>query len=198
MKRTLTLSAALLGTLALPAFAGSPEIGYSEPAPMAPAVVQAPVASHDWTGFSFGGQFGYGKVDSDNPDREAGDALYGLRSYYDYDLGNFVVGGGVQYDATNIDLGPTAVDGILRVGGRAGADLGSTFAYGTAGYAKAFTDDNAFGDSNGYFAGIGAESMVARNVSVGGEVLYHKFEDFDAKAFEASATTANISLNYRF
>ncbi len=197
MKRTLTLSAALLGTLALPAFAGSPELGYSEPAPMAPAPVVAPVASHDWTGLSLGGQFGYGRVDTENPDLDAGDALYGVKGYYDYDLGNYVVGGGLQYDATDIDLGPATVDGIMRAGGRVGADLGRTMAYGTAGYAKAFTDSSSIGDSNGYFAGVGVETMVSTNVSVGGEVLYHKFDDFDT-GLDADATTANMSLNYRF
>ncbi len=198
MKRTLALSTALVGALSLPAFAGSPEAAYVEPAPMAPAPAPAPVmSSMDWTGFSLGGQVGYGSFDSENPDESEDGGLYGVKAYYDYDLGNYVVGGGLQYDATDIDLGGTNVDGIMRAGGRLGGDFGQTFAYGTAGYAKAFTDEDAIGDSNGYYAGIGVERMLTTNVSLGGEVLYNKFDDFD-NDFEMDATTANVSLNYRF
>lgn len=196
MKRTLALTTALLGSLAIPAFAGSPEAAYVEPAPMAPA--PAPVmAAQDWSGFSLGAQVGTGKFDSQSPDEDDRAGSYGIKGMYDYDMGSYVVGGGLQYDKTDIDLGGTNVDGILRAGGRVGADLGKTLPYFTAGYAKAFTDNDTVGDSNGYYAGLGVERMLTTNVSVGGEVLYNKFDKFDTD-FEADATTANVSLNYRF
>lgn len=201
MKRTLILSTALVGALSVPAFAGSPDMGLSEPAPIAPVAPMEPVRSTDWTGFSLGGQFGYGEAYTDDPDLYGEDALYGLRAYYDYDFGNYVLGGGLQYDETDMSLdGAATLDSVLRIGGRAGAKYQDSLFYGTAGYAKAFTEDDAVsvGDSNGYFVGIGAESMIAPNVSVGTEILHHRFEDFDVNGLEAQANTANIFVNYRF
>ncbi|SNR73668.1 outer membrane protein [Puniceibacterium sediminis] len=196
MTRTLALTTALLGTLAMPAFAGSPEAGYVEPAPMAPAPV-AVVATQDWTGFSLGAQAGYGSFNSENPEDDDAAGTFGVKTGYDYDMGSYVVGGGLQYDKTDIDLGGANVDGVLRAGGRIGADMGKTLPYFAAGYAKAFTDNDTIGDSNGYYAGLGIEHMLTTNVSLGGEVLYNKFDKFDTD-FEADATTANVSLNYRF
>ena len=198
MKRTFALSTALVGVLAIPAFAGSPEPAYVEPAPMAPAA-PAPMMSHDWTGGSVGAQIGYGQIDTEDPDLDGEDALYGLRANYDYDFGNYVLGAGLQYDAGEIDLdGVADVEGVLRAGVRAGWDFGQTMVYGTGGYAKAYTSEDAVGNSNGYYAGIGAERMLTSNVSLGGEVLYHQFNDFEVDDLEADATTAAISLNYRF
>ena len=200
MKRTLALTA-LLGTIAAPAaYAAGPTEVVVDPVPMAP--VATPIRGRDFTGFSLGGQFGRGFVDTENAGGIDGeDMLYGLRAYYDYDFGNYVLGGGLQYDETDINLdGAVTVDKILRIGGRAGWDYNGELFYGTAGYAKAFTEDDAVsvGDSNGYFAGVGVETFVTDNVTLGTEVLYHKFSDFDASNVEVDATTASINLNYRF
>ena len=190
MKRTLVLSTALVGAMTLPAFAGSLVPATVEPAPMAPAPVAAPMmASADWTGFSLGAQAGYGAFDSENPDDDDDAGTYGLKGGYDFDMGSYVLGLGMQYDATDVDLGDANVDGILRAGGRIGYDLGKTLPY--------FADDSSVGDSNGYYAGLGVERMLTRSVSLGGEVLYNKFDDFD-NSFETDATTANVSVNYRF
>ncbi|MGR3269340.1 porin family protein [Thalassococcus profundi] len=202
MKRTLALTAMLGSIATVPAFAAGPTMVEAEPAPMAPAVTPvAPIRDRDFTGFSLGGQFGYGKVDTDSPDLDGGDGLYGLRAYYDYDFGDYVLGGGLQYDETDIDLdGAATVDSVLRAGVRGGYDYQGNLFYGTAGYAKAFTEDDAVsvGDSNGYFVGVGAESFITDNVTVGTELVYHKFQDFEIDDLEADATTANIMVNYRF
>lgn len=202
MKRTLAL-AALLGTTAtLPAVAGNVEAGLEDPAPMAPIAVEAPAPVRDWTGFSTGLQLGYGNVETDGDAEIEGDgALYGARAYYDYDFGGYVLGGGLQYDGADIELGDDAanIDGVLRAGVRGGADLGNTFLYGTGGYAKAMVEEDEIGDADGYFAGLGVETYVTDNVTLGSELLYHKFDEFDeVDGLEADATTANVSVNYRF
>ncbi|MFZ5961987.1 outer membrane protein [Thalassococcus sp. BH17M4-6] len=203
MKRTLALTA-LLGTIAAPAaFAGNADIAMVEPAPTAPAVTPvAPIRDRDFTGFSLGGQLGFGKVDTDDAAELDGDGgLYGLRAYYDYDFGNYVLGGGLQYDEADIDLdGVATVDKVVRLGGRGGYNYGDNLFYGTAGLARAITEDGSasVGDSNGYFVGLGAERFVTDNVTIGTEVVYHKFDDFELDGLEANATTANVSVNYRF
>ncbi len=199
MKRVLILTTALTAT-ATAGFAGNltetaPEPAVQQPAPAAVAP-QAPL--YDFTGLSLGAQLGYGDIQTDDPDLEGDGTLYGLRGHYDYDLGNVVVGGGVQYDGADIDLdGAANVDGVLRVGPRVGYNFGRSMVYGTGGYAKAFTDEDSVGDSNGYYIGLGSETFLTENVTAGAEVVYHEFNDFEGGT-EADATTANINVNYRF
>ena len=202
MKRTLAL-AALMGTVSAPVFAGSADQGMVEPAPMAPvAVAPAAPVTGDWTGFSLGAQLGYADIETEDPELDGDNTTYGVRGYYDYDFGQFVMGGGLQYDATDIDLdGAATVDGVMRAGVRGGYDAGQTFIYGTTGYAKAFTNDDGVdpGDANGYFIGAGLENKLTQNVSLSSELIYHEFNDFDdADDLEADATTFNVGLNYRF
>ncbi|WP_116598634.1 outer membrane protein [Primorskyibacter marinus] len=200
----LTLAAALAASTAIaaPAFAGSLDNTLNEPEPVAPVAVAAPAPLYDWTGPSVGAQLGFGDIETEDAGGAEGDGgLYGLRAYYDYDFGNYVVGGGIQYDESDIDIdGAATLDKVFRAGLRAGVDLNRTFLYGTGGYAKAFTEDDAvsLGDSNGYFVGLGAEHFLTEKVTVGGEILYHQFDDFDISDVEANATTANVSVNYRF
>lgn len=216
-----TIAATLGATLlAVPAIAGG--LGdFTAPVVAAPAPAAPLSFGRDWTGGYVGAQIGYGGLDldgdilGDNDDEaELGDladlnfegsgATYGLRSGYDYDLGSAVVGGFLQYDGASIDIDDTdaEIDRIGRAGVRVGYDAGNVLPYLAAGYAYADTDD--YGDSNGWFAGAGVEAFVTDNVSVGGEVFYHDFDDFDAEVggtgidFDTSATTVGLNVNYRF
>lgn len=171
-----------------------------EPAPIVPTA-PFPAQGRDWSGFSVGGQLSYGDVSTDGPELDGEGLLYGLRAYYDYDFGNFILGGGLQYDAADIDLdGVAAVDNVLRLGARVGASLGDNWVYGTAGFAQAYTDPDAAdpGSSDGYFAGLGYEVAVTDTVTVGAELLYHEFDSFDIDTLEADVTTLGVSANYRF
>ena len=211
------LGAALV---AVPAMAGGLS-DYAAPvvaAPMAPA--QPLSYGRDWTGGYVGAQIGYGGLNADgtdvlegvdtNGDGEddeldldiEGDGFtYGLRSGYDYDFGRAVLGGLIAFDGASIDTdgddsGTDAeIDRIARAGLRLGYDAGNTLPYLTAGYA--YADTNDIGSSDGYFAGLGAETFLTDNVTVGAEVLYHNFEGFD-NDFEADVTTVGLNVNYRF
>ena len=181
-----------LGLLTAPAFAG----GMTDaPAPMmAEPLAFAP--EYNWTGFSIGAQVGYGNVDTNISGLDDDGAVYGLRAYYDYDFGRFVMGAGVQYDGTSIEVGNGGdVDSIARVGLRAGFDSGRNFYYATAGYANAEIDGDR---DDGYFAGLGYEVFATQNVTLGAEVLYHEFDDFDNSGVDVDATTASLSVNFRF
>ena len=217
-----TIAAGLGATLlAVPAVAGGLS-DYSAPVVAAPMAPAEPLSyGRDWTGGYVGAQIGYGGLDLDgdligdnDDDVELGDITdlnfegngptFGLRSGYDYDFGSVVAGGFLQYDGANIDIDDTdsSINRLGRAGVRLGYDAGNTLPYVAAGYAHAETDD--YGDSDGWFAGAGVETFVTDNVTVGGEVFYHRFEDFDGDLgnagvnFDADATTVGINVNYRF
>ncbi|GGG74158.1 hypothetical protein GCM10011415_23220 [Salipiger pallidus] len=191
----------LVPFLATPALAGSIDTAPPQVAPTAPApVVMTP--DTDWTGASLGATLGYGWADADGDAEESDEgAVYGVRGYYDHDFGNYVLGGGIEYDATDIDLGDAGdLDGIARVGGRVGYDLGKTMVYGTGGYAHATTDGGSLdaGSSDGYYVGAGVETYVSDNVTLNGEVKYNEFNNFDNDDLEVNATTTTVGMNYRF
>ncbi len=195
MMRALIIPAATLALTTAPVLASGP-VEAEAPAPL---TFTTPSSGYDWTGPSLGVQLGYGDVDTSGPSLEGDGALYGLRAYYDYDLGDYIVGGGVQYDATDIDLGGvTTLESVTRVGLRAGFDLGQNWVYGTGGYARATTSGGGVGDSDGYFVGAGYETFLTDTLTLGAEVLYHQFDSFDLGGLEVDATTASVGLNFRF
>lgn len=190
MKRFTTLTAIAL-LAASPVLAGSPEAPAMEPV-LIPAAVPAPT-SPDWTGFYGGAQLGYGSVDTSVAGVDGDGLIGGLIAGYDYDLGNWVIGAGIDYDWTDISLTPAVdVETVWRAKLRGGYKLGNGLLYGTAGYAQ--VDANVGGSEDGYFVGAGYEHMVTQNISLGGEILYH---DFDVPG-TLEATTAQVRAAYRF
>lgn len=195
MKNSLILASALALATA-PAFAGSNTPPPMEPPVTAPAPVQVNL-SPDWTGFYGGLQLGYGTVDSNIPG--GGDGFIGgLTAGYDYDVGNFVFGGGLDYDFADIDIGNGAADleNIFRAKLRSGYKIGQGLAYITGGYALAETDQ--FGSEDGLFAGVGYEHRISDNYSLGGEVLYHEFDNVNSTTADVEATTVQLRGTYRF
>lgn len=198
--RRLILATGLATAFAVPAMAAGI---VPVPAP-APEPVFAP--SYDWSGFSAGLQLGYGDIDTNVDDLDGSGVLYGLRANYDYDFGSFVLGAGVQYDWTDIELELDGdetgidVDSVLRAGLRAGIDSGRNLFYLAGGWARVElegggTDD----DSDGFYIGAGYEVFLTDAVTAGAELLYHEFDDFDDdEDLEAEATTFALSVNYRF
>ncbi len=194
----------LSATAATALMAGTAFAGNIEPAPMEPVLAPAPApvfSSPNWTGFYAGGQLGYANIDT-NVNGVDGDGLIGgLVAGYDYDLGNWVIGAGLDYDWTDVTLsnplGATAdVDSIWRAKLRGGYKLGNGLLYATAGYANA--DISGAGDDDGYFVGGGYEHMVTQNISLGGEVLYHEFDNFNSSGTDVEATTAQVRATFRF
>lgn len=193
------LGVALTGALALPALAG----GYAEPVAEAP-VVAAPVVAPartdgDWNGGYVGGQLGYGRGSNGTTDDNG--AFYGVRGGFDWDLGQWVVGAGLDWDKTEIDLGTPgdSLDSIARLKLRAGYDFGRTLVYATGGAARAEADIAGVGHSdNGWFAGLGADYALNDRWTLGGEVLHNQFDDFDGTGTDLDATTAAVTVGFRF
>ncbi|MGH1454820.1 MAG: outer membrane protein [Paracoccaceae bacterium] len=194
MKRATVLTSGALGAAVLTAAAAS--AGTITPAPAEPVIyAPTPVATTgDWTGGYIGGELGYGdaSIGGANGDGVVGGVIAG----YDYDFGNWVVGAGIDYDFGDINMGGTSIDNIARLKLRAGYDTGPGLIYLTAGGAQAYTSN--LGDDTGYFAGVGYEHMLNDKFSVGGEVLYHEFEDFNGSGTDLDGTTLQVRAAYRF
>lgn len=193
-QKTLTalpLATALLGTAT---HAGSFEDPIVEQPVIAPVAI-APVS--DWTGFYGGAQIGYADIDGD-ADLEGDDAFFGLHAGYDYDFGSFVLGGEIDYDATNVDLndGAAEIDSVARLKLRGGYDLGNTLIYATAGVAQA---DTSVGDETGQFIGVGVTHRIGDSYSIGAELLEHRFDDIGGtEGADVDATTFTLRGSYRF
>ena len=199
MKRftKLTAAAALLSATAI---AGVAQAGsLQDPAVEAPVAVPAPViaVSGDWTGFYTGLQLGY--ADADGPGTlDGNDNSYGVHAGYDYDFGDFVLGGELDYDKTDVSLGGGAasIDSVARLKLKGGYDLGNTLIYATGGVARA---DTSVGNETGPFAGIGVAHKVTDRFTVGAELLEHRFSDVGGVAGnDIDATTFSLRGSLRF
>ncbi|WP_113913583.1 outer membrane protein [Roseovarius dicentrarchi] len=200
------LSAAAASTL----MAGTAFAGNIQPAPMEPVIAPAPMAvntSPNWTGFYAGGELGYANVDLSDPSGSMDESglIGGLVAGYDYDLGDWVIGAGFDYDWTDVSFnlgGGTNldIDSVWRAKLRGGYKLGNGLLYATAGYAQAEASTTGFGsaDDDGYFVGAGYEHLVTQNMSLGGEVLYHEFDNFDSSGIDAEIVTAQVRATFRF
>jgi outer membrane immunogenic protein len=189
-------------TLAAPAFAGGPVEPLPEPE-IAPAPASVVDTGSDWSGFYAGGQIGYGDLDSNGAGVDGNGAIGGIHGGYRWDFGQYVAGAEIDYDAADIDLGDDgtagSLDSVARLKLIGGADLGRSFVYGTLGAARA---DATVGGTElsdtGYFLGAGMDFAVSDRWTVGGELLQHRFSDFDSSGVDLDATTLKAKVALRF
>jgi outer membrane immunogenic protein len=187
-------------TSAAPAFAGGQGEPVIEPEIMAAPVVAAPTGI-DWTGFYVGAALGYGDVDSNGAGLDGNGAIGGVLAGYRFDLGNFIAGVEADYDITNIGLGAGAdeLDSVARLKLQAGTELGRALVYGTLGAAQAKATVGGIGLSDtGYFGGVGLDYAISDRMTVGGELLQHKFNDFDGSGVDLDATTLKARVTLQF
>lgn len=185
---------------AAPALAGGPLEPVAEPVVVAEPMVMAQ-ASMDWTGFYAGASLGYGDIDSNGSGLDGNGALGGVLAGYRFDFGNVIAGVEADYDITDISLGGAAgeIDSIARLKLQAGTELGRALVYGTLGaaYAEASVAGSDLSDT-GYFGGIGMDYAISDRLSVGGELLQHKFDDFDDSGVDLDATTIKARVALQF
>jgi opacity protein-like surface antigen len=191
-----SLATGLAATLAAPAVAGSLDQPVAEPV-IAPAPVVRP-AGGDWTGGYGGAALAFGDASAGAADGDG--ELYGLRAGYDHDFGSFVLGGGLDYDFASVNFaGGSSLDTVMRARVRAGVDLGQTLLYATGGVARADATIGGLSQSDtGMFGGIGADYRLSDSMTVGAEVLMHRFDDFNGTGTDIDATTAGLSVGFRF
>ena len=185
-----------LGTaLALPAYAGTIGQAPSEPVIPAPAPQTAPPSfTRDWTGAYGGLRLGFGETGRD----ASGDGpIGGVHLGYLQDFGDFAAGVEGSLDLTDIGSGVAGdLQHIARLGARAGVTTGDFFFYGTAGGAQARI--SGLGSDTGLFGGIGVEYALDDNWRLGGEVLHHRFNNFNGSGNSVSANTAQLRASFRF
>ncbi|KIC22467.1 outer membrane protein [Leisingera sp. ANG-Vp] len=187
----MTAIATVLGSAA---FAGNVSEPAIEPAP-APAPVPVANDGGDWTGFYLGGQVG--QLDADASSGASGDdTAYGIHGGYNHDFGRFVLGGELDYDSTDLDLGGGAtIDSVARAKVKAGYDFGNVLAYVTGGVAEA---DSSLGSETGEFYGVGLAYQVTDQWQIGGEVLEHNFDEFGSSGVGSDATSVSLRASFKF
>ncbi|MES2916198.1 MAG: outer membrane beta-barrel protein [Pseudomonadota bacterium] len=195
--------AAMIATAALtaPAFAGGPAVVADEPA-VAPVTEAYVAPGLDWSGAYVGAQLGYGDVDSNGAALDGNDWFGGVNAGYRWDLGNWVAGTELSYDATNIALGAVAGDelsDVLALKLQAGREIGNSLVYGSLGAAQANASvGGADLRDSGLVYGVGFDYAVSDRWTVGGEVVKHDFNDFDGTTTDFDATTVKAKVGMRF
>ena len=188
---TLTAGASLAGGM------DAPEI---TPAPVQPTPVPVSMGG-DWTGFYAGGSLGYADVTgSTTLGDDVNGVTYGAFAGYDYDLGNFVLGGEIEisgFDVTDESIS-LDVDSVTRLKVRAGYDAGAFLPYATAGYAMLSTSGAIDDSDDGYFYGLGVDYKLRDNIRIGGEVLQHEFDDYAGSGIDVDATTISARMAFEF
>lgn len=196
--------AALLATVAIasPALAGGPVAVEPEPT-VTPVIAPVAAPGMDWSGAYAGVQLGYADIDSNGAGLDGDGMLGGIHGGYRWDFGNVVAGAEVDYDKADIDLGggdlAGTLDDVARLKLSLGTEFGRSLVYGTVGAAHASaTVDGADLSDNGWFFGAGMDYAVSDRWSVGGEILQHKFDDFDGQVVDFDATTVKAKVSMRF
>ncbi|KUF11559.1 outer membrane protein [Pseudoponticoccus marisrubri] len=194
MKRSMIALIAAFGTTGVAATAGTLEMPATDPAPVAPAPVATVTPTSDWTGV-YGG-LSFGNLEVTAPAQREDERSFGGFVGYDYDFGDFVVGGEYEFqDGGDLTVQGVDVENVQRLKLRGGYDFGETLVYATAGAARV---DTSIGDSTGPFGGVGVEYRVTDRFSVGGEALTHSFDDVGGTGVDVDANTFNLRGTLRF
>jgi outer membrane immunogenic protein len=199
---TMKTIAALVATAALtaPAFAGGPTAVAEEPV-IAPVETAYVAPGLDWSGAYVGAQLGYGDVDSNGAALDGNDWFGGVHAGYRWDLGSWVAGTELSYDATNIELGAAGgeLEDVLALKLQAGREIGNSLVYGSLGAAQANATVGAASlRDTGFVYGVGFDYAVSDRWTVGGEVTQHDFNDFDGTTTDFDATTVKAKVGLRF
>ena len=142
-------------------------------------------------------------VAADGCDGDKGSPEAGVRAGYDWQFGDFVIGGLAEYSVTDVQDRVTGfsttpayytfereLESLAAVRARVGYAMGPALIYGTGGYARGQFDNNfttsnganSFNttedseDGDGWQAGGGVEYALGRGLIVTGEYLYTSLE----------------------
>ncbi|WP_050602359.1 outer membrane protein [Ruegeria sp. 6PALISEP08] len=156
----------------------------------------SPSLAEDWTGGYVGLSFGY--ADADGPGGVSGDdTAFGAHVGYDLDLGNFVLGGELEYNRLSLDLGSSqgSLDSMTRLKLRGGYDFGSALGYVVVGAARAETSVDS--DTAAVY-GIGVAYPIGENFVISGEALRQNFDDVTRSSGSLDSNVFNLRTTFRF
>ncbi|MBE3636698.1 outer membrane protein [Mangrovicoccus algicola] len=189
-------TASALGLAATPIFAGALEEPVITPAP-AP-VAAAPIGSL-WDGFYAGGQFGGAWLDADGDaaNGDSDDWLGGAHiGWQGVSANGLVYGVEGDMNGTALELDGHDVNSLSHLKAKLGYDMGRSMIYATGG--AAYTDIKGLSESWGWTGGVGYDYMVTDDLSVGAEVQYQAFDDFDGGDTDVDGTSAVVKVSYHF
>ena len=155
-----------------------------------------PALAEDWTGAYAGFSFGY--ADVDGPGGSGGnDFTFGPHIGFDYDFGTFVLGGELEYNRLNLDLGRSegSLDSMSRLKLRGGYDFGSALGYVVVGTARA--DTSGSNDTAAVY-GIGVAYPINDRFVISGEALRQDFDDATRSNGGLDANVINLRTTFRF
>lgn len=154
--------------------------------------------AQDWSGFYAGASIGMLEVDTSVAGVKENDTAYGIHAGYRHDAGQWVVGGELEHDWTDIELvpGTISVDRVMRLKATVGYDLGPALVYVAAGTGN--VDVDGLGDDWGGFYGIGAAYAVSDRANVSLELLEHNFSDIGGSGIDADAWSAGLRASWKF
>ncbi|WP_171099317.1 MULTISPECIES: outer membrane protein [unclassified Ruegeria] len=160
------------------------------------AAFASPTLAEDWTGAYAGFSFGY--ADVDGPAGSGGSTgIFGPHVGFDYDFGNIVLGGELEYNRFNLDLGQSegSLDSMSRLKLRGGYDFGSALGYVVVGTARAETS----GDSDtAAVYGIGVAYPINDRFIISGEALRQDFDGLPESGGGLDANVFNLRTTFRF
>ncbi|MCX8510090.1 MAG: porin family protein [Rhodobacteraceae bacterium] len=207
--KSICAPALALALLSAPAFAGGLTAAVGEPA-VEPSA--APAVGGDWTGAWVG--LNIGSIKSNAKETNPADAFneshhgtsYGIAAGYDFDLGNWVVGGALSWNKGKMDVvkadptDPTEVtvklDNIKRLSVRAGYDLGPALVYASLGTGRVTLSGNGEKASQNIKSiGLGVDYKLSDSWVVGGQILRDQYKDGTESL---KFTTASINIGMRF
>jgi outer membrane immunogenic protein len=217
MSRSKQAGIAALATIAIAATsvaAQAADLPYAT-APAAPVYsnLDVAIATDEWTGFYIGAHLG-GATTHEFEEATSG-LTGGVQAGYLQQFGNFVVGAEVQAslsDALYYELAPGAgleQNWSVALKGRAGAALGQTLIYGTAGVTLAeFEPRGATTSASDTHAGLsfgaGIEQALGGGWSVRAEYLQTRYFDVDSAVGGIGRTddltnhAITAGVNFRF
>jgi outer membrane immunogenic protein len=148
----------------------------------------------DWTGVSLGASLGWN--DASGPGLLQGeDSSFGLHLGYDRDFGNYVLGGEIELENSDLNIGTVTLDSVSRIKLRAGYDFGSALGYVTVGGANAET---SIGNESGTVFGLGLSYSINDQFSIGGEVLRQNFDALDGTGGDTDVDSVSLRASFRF
>lgn len=166
-----------------------------------PALAQSTAQSTSWTGGYVRSDMGAANVKYNVPGLNLQNTapFAGAAVGYDIDLKDWVVGASADIDMTDTSLtsrSATELDRIWRLKLRGGYKVGKGLIYGTGGYANAHI--NNVGEDGGYYIGGGYEHQFITNFSIGGEILYHEFNNFSNTNTDIEVISYQVRGTFRF
>jgi len=156
-------------------------------------VFAMPVSAGDWSGFLLGASIGRHDARS-NSMTGRDSSVPGLHLGYDLDFGRLVLGGEVEVERAQLQVGSVETQDMQRIKLRAGYDFGQTLGYVTVGGVRAESGQT---QDLGAVFGVGLSYSLNQNLQLGGELLYQDIDGLNPGGLMRS-NSLSLRASFRF